>query len=604
MQFNEMGLDPRILKGIQEMGFEQPSPIQEQFIPLFLKKPTDIVGLAQTGTGKTAAFGLPILQMIDPKNRVPQALIISPTRELCVQIAREISDYAKYLPDIIITPIYGGADIGAQLTALRKGVHIIAATPGRLHDMIRKNKVDLSQVTILVLDEADEMLNMGFQEDVDAILEKTPKTKNTLLFSATMPKEIAAIAKNYMTDPIEIAVGKKGSGAENVEHIYHMVHAKDRYSALKRVMDFVPDIYGIVFCRTRMETKEIAAQLIQDGYSAEALHGDLSQQQRDYVMDKFRTRGVQMLIATDVAARGIDVTDLTHIVNYNLPDDIENYTHRSGRTGRAGKSGISISIIHMKEQGRIRMIEKGIGKKFLRMPVPTGKVICEKQLMHLIDKLQTVNINEEEIEPFLPSVYEKLDALSKEDLIKHFVSLEFNRFLEYYGNTADLNAPDTHDSRGRESRDGGREGGREGGSERRKISSEGMVPIRLNVGLSQGLIPKDIITFVIDATGRRNVEIGKIDLYKTHAVVEVESAYGSTLLKNSRGMNFRGSFFDAEVSNSGGGDRGADRGDRGGYRGGDRGSDRGGDRGGRFEHGFRKPEGGGEFKRRDRKKRV
>jgi len=587
MQFNEMGLDPRILKGIQEMGFEQPSPIQEQFIPLFLKKPTDIVGLAQTGTGKTAAFGLPMLQIIDPKNRVPQALIISPTRELCVQIAREISDYAKYLPDISIVPIYGGADIGAQVTALRKGVHIIAATPGRLHDMIRKNKVDLSHVTILVLDEADEMLNMGFQEDVDAILEKTPKTKNTLLFSATMPKEIAAIAKNYMTNPIEIAVGKKGSGAENVEHIYHMVHAKDRYSALKRVMDFVPDIYGIVFCRTRIETNEIASQLIQDGYSAEALHGDLSQAQRDYVMEKFRTKGVQMLVATDVAARGIDVNDLTHIINYNLPDDIENYTHRSGRTGRAGKSGISISIIHLKEQGRIRMIEKGIGKKFLRMPVPTGKVICEKQLMFLIDKLQSVTINEEEIAPFLPSVYAKMEPLSKEDLIKHFVSLEFNRFIEYYGNTADLNAPDTHDLR-REGRDG------RDGRDSRRGSSEGLTQFRLNVGLSQGLIPKDIITFVIDATGSRNVEIGKIELFKSHALVEIDSQAANTFLKNSRGMNFRGSFFDAEVNNPG-----HDRGDRGLDRGGDR-----GDRGGRFERGFRRPEGGGEFKRRDRKKRF
>ncbi len=580
MQFNEMGLDPRILKGIQEMGFEQPSPIQEQFIPLFLENPTDIVGLAQTGTGKTAAFGLPILQKIDPKLRVPQALILSPTRELCVQIAREISEYAKYLPDIVITPIYGGADISGQISALRKGVHIIAATPGRMHDMIRKNKVDLSKITIMVLDEADEMLNMGFQEDVDAILEQTPKEKNTLLFSATMPKEVAAIAKNYMHNPVEIAVGKKGSGAENVEHIYHMVHAKDRYSALKRVMDFVPEVYGIVFCRTRIETKEIAAQLITDGYSAEALHGDLSQQQRDFVMEKFRTGGVQMLIATDVAARGLDVNNLTHVVNYNLPDDIENYTHRSGRTGRAGKSGISISIIHMKEQGRIRMIEKGIGKKFLRMPVPTGKVICEKQLMYLIDKLQTVTINEEQIEPFLATVHQKLEALSKEELIKHVVSLEFNRFLEYYGNTPDLNAPDTHDSGRREVREG---------REMRRTSSEGMTQIRLNVGLSQGLIPKDIITFVIDATGRRNVEIGKIDLYKNHATVEVESSYGTTLLRNSRGMNFRGSFFDAEATSGGGRE----------------GGDRGGDRGGRFERGFRKPEGGrDDFKRRDRKKRF
>lgn len=591
MQFNEMGLDPRILKGIQEMGFEQPSPIQEQFIPLFLHKPTDIIGLAQTGTGKTAAFGLPILQQIDLKNRAPQALILSPTRELCVQIAREISDYGKYLPDIQITPIYGGADIGPQLTALRKGVHVVVGTPGRMHDMIRKGKIDLSQVAILVLDEADEMLNMGFQEDVDAILDKTPKTKSTLLFSATMPKEVETIAKKYMTNPIEVAVGKKGGGAENVEHIYHMVHAKDRYSALKRVMDFVPEVYGIVFCRTRMETKEIAAQLIQDGYSAEALHGDLSQQQRDFVMEKFRTKGVQMLVATDVAARGIDVNDLTHIINYNLPDDIENYTHRSGRTGRAGKSGVSISIIHMKEQGRIRMIEKEIGKKFLRMPVPTGKVICEKQLLYLIDKLQTVTINEEEIEPFLPAVYEKLESLSKEDLIKHVVSLEFNRFLEYYGNTHDLNAPDV--------REGNRRDGREGreGREGRRGASEGLTKFRLNVGLSQGLIPKDIITFVIDATGSRNVEIGKIELFKSHALVEIDSQSTSTFLKNSRGMNFKGSFFDAEVYNQSG--RSDDRNERGGYR--DRSSS---DRGSRFDRSPRRSEGGGEFKRRDRKKRF
>ena len=569
MQFNEMGLDPRILKGIQEMGFEQPTPIQEQFITLFLKKPSDIVGLAQTGTGKTAAFGLPMLNKIDPKNKVPQALILSPTRELCVQIARELKDYAKYLPDITITPIYGGADIGAQLTALRKGVHIITATPGRMHDVIRKNKVDLSQVSILVLDEADEMLNMGFQEDVDAILEKTPKTKNTLLFSATMPREVAEIAKNYMTNPIEIAVGKKNSGAENVEHIYHMVHAKDRYSALKRVMDFVPEVYGIVFCRTRQETNDVASQLIADGYSAEALHGDLSQQQRDYVMEKFRTRGVQMLIATDVAARGLDVNDLTHIINYNLPDDIENYTHRSGRTGRAGKSGISISIIHMKEQGRIRLMEKTIGKKFIRKPVPGGKEICEKQLMFLTDRLQEVAINEDQIAPFLPTVYNKLENLSKEELIKHFVSLEFNRFLEYYGNTPDLNSPDTHDGSRRESRDSRR-------------SSEGLSTYRLMVGTSCGISPKDIITFVIDATGRRNVEIGKIELHKTHSTVEVEQGAGNALIKNSRGMSFRGVFFDVKENR----DTFEVKRDS-----------------GRRIGSFSKHEGNGEFKRRNRKMR-
>lgn len=571
MQFNEMGLDPRILKGIQDMGFQQPTPIQEQFISVFLKKPTDIVGLAQTGTGKTAAFGLPMLQKIDPQNKVPQALILSPTRELCMQIARELRDYAKFLPEIVITPIYGGADIGPQLTALRKGVHIITATPGRMHDVIRKNKVDLSHVSILVLDEADEMLNMGFQEDVDAILEQTPAMKNTLLFSATMPQEVAAIAKNYMTNPVEIAVGKKNSGAENVEHIYHMVHAKDRYSALKRVMDYVPEVYGIVFCRTRQETQEVASQLIQDGYSAEALHGDLSQTQRDYVMEKFRTRGVQMLIATDVAARGLDVNDLTHIINYNLPDDIENYTHRSGRTGRAGKSGISISIIHLKEQGRIRMIERGIGKKFIRKPVPGGKVICEKQLMFLTDKLQQVTINEEQIEPFLPTVYQKLEHLSKEELIKHFVSMEFNRFLEYYGKTPDLNSPDTPESGRREARRG----------------VEGLASFRIRVGTSSGISPKEIIGFVIDATGRRNVEIGKIDLFKTYSTVEVEQGAANALIKNSRGMSFRGVFLDIEANREGSRDDSRGNGDY-----------------GRRNGGYSRRDGGEEFKRRDRKKRF
>lgn len=566
MQFNEMGLDPRIQKGIHEMGFEQPSPIQEQFISLFLKKPSDIVGLAQTGTGKTAAFGLPMLQKIDPAKRVPQALILSPTRELCVQTARELSDYAKYLPDVVITPIYGGADIGPQLRALTKGVHIITATPGRMHDVIRKNKVDLSQISILVLDEADEMLNMGFQEDVDAILEKTPQTKNTLLFSATMPKEVAEIAKKYMTNPIEVSVGKKNSGAENVEHIYHMVHAKDRYSALKRVMDFVPDVYGIVFCRTRQETNDVATQLIADGYSAEALHGDLSQQQRDYVMEKFRTRGVQMLVATDVAARGLDVDDLTHIINYNLPDDLESYTHRSGRTGRAGKSGISISIINLKEQGKIRIIEKTLGKRFLRKPVPGGKEICEKQLLYIIDKLHDVAINDQQIDPFLPTVYQKLEHLSKEELIKHFVSLEFNRFLDYYGKTPDLNSPDYHET---------------GRKDSRKVA-EGLKTYKLKVGKANGISPKDIISFVIDATGKRNVEIGKIELFKNFSTVEIEENAGNALLKNSRGMGFHGVYYDVKESR----DQYEFSGDS-----------------GKRNKGFRRNDDGGEFKRRNWKKR-
>jgi ATP-dependent RNA helicase DeaD len=578
MQFNEMGLDPRLLKAIREMGFEKPTPIQKQFISVFLEQPTDIVGLAQTGTGKTAAFGLPILQKIDPYHKVPQALILSPTRELCMQTAKELKDYARFLPEIEIIPVYGGAEIGPQLTALRKGVHIITATPGRMHDIIRRKRVDLSQISILVLDEADEMLNMGFKEDVDAILEQTPKSKYTLLFSATMPDEVAAIAKNYMNDPFEIAVGRKNSGAENVEHIYHMVHARDRYSALKRVLDFVPDVYGIVFCRTRQETKEVASQLILDGYSAEALHGDLSQAQRDSVMEKFRNRGVQMLVATDVAARGLDVSDLTHIINYDLPDDLDNYTHRSGRTGRAGKSGISISIIHLKEQGRIRMIEKGLGKKFIRKSVPGGKEICEKQLMYLTDKLQEVSINEQQIEPFLPVVYEKLEHLSREELIKHFVSLEFNRFLDYYGNTPDLNNPETTENRKKE----------------QVRHSDELASFRLQVGKASGISARDIIGFVNEATGRRNVEIGKIGLYQDYSIVEVDKSFSKELLNNSRGMHFHGVFFDVKALRD------------------SEDSFRGNGRGGAQEKGFHdrkrakfhgRPD-EGEFRRRNRKKRF
>lgn len=527
-QFDEMGLDSRILQGIKEMGFEEPSAIQEKVIPEYLENPSDLVGLAQTGTGKTAAFGLPILQTIDPELRKPQALILSPTRELCVQIARELNSYSKFLPEISVTPIYGGADIYPQVQALRKGTHIITATPGRMHDMVRKGKVDLSQVRIMVLDEADEMLNMGFQEDVDAILDTTPDSKNTLLFSATMPKGVAAIAGKYMSNPTEITVGRKNSGSENIAHDYYMVHAKDRYGALKRVMDITPEIYGIVFCRTRQETKDVAANLIQDGYSAEALHGDLSQQQRDYVMGKFRTQGVQMLVATDVAARGIDVNNLTHVINYNLPEDVENYTHRSGRTGRAGRSGVSISIIHMKEKGKIRMIEKIIGQKFNRKQIPGGKEICEKQLLHLTDRLHKVKVNEADVEQFLPSVLEKLEDLSREEIIKQFVSLEFNRFLDYYRDAPDLNVKERKNERGEKRGDVDWASGKK------------MTALRLNVGSSKGILPKDIIGLVVQATGNKRVEVGRISLQSRHAVVEVESDFASAMQQNCRKLTFSG----------------------------------------------------------------
>ncbi|GET32355.1 DEAD/DEAH box helicase [Prolixibacter bellariivorans] len=532
IQFEEMGLDPRIIKGIHELGFKEPSPIQEKIIPQYLQSPGDMVGLAQTGTGKTAAFGLPILQSIDTNKKVPQVLILSPTRELCVQIAREMELYAKYLSNVDILSVYGGAAIEPQIRALKKGPQIITATPGRMHDMVRRRKADLSSIDILVLDEADEMLNMGFQEDLDAILAGTPKTKRTLLFSATMPKEVATISKKYMTSPVEITVGKKNAGADNVSHIYHMVHARDRYAALKRVMDFHPDIYGIVFCRTRMETKDVASKLIQDGYNAEALHGDLSQAQRDFVMDKFRTRGVQMLVATDVAARGLDVNHLTHVINFNLPDDTENYTHRSGRTGRAGRSGTSISIIHMKEQGKIRMIEKSIGKKFEKMPVPAGEAICERQLLHYIDRLGETEVDDSQIESYIPAIHEKLEGLTREELIKHFVAMEFNQLLKYYRETEDLNTVEAPAGRD----------GRQRNSKRESHNEKGipMTRFHINIGSKKGLSPKELISIAVRATGKRNLEVGRIDLLRNFSFVEIDSSQAGSFVQQVKKLMFDG----------------------------------------------------------------
>ncbi|RLD83641.1 MAG: ATP-dependent helicase, partial [Bacteroidetes bacterium] len=443
--FKETELNPEILKALDELGFVNPTPIQEKTIPHLLSSERDLVGFAQTGTGKTAAFGLPIIHQIDTKSKNVQAIILSPTRELCVQIAQDITNYAKYTKGLNVVAVYGGTSIDTQIRSLKKGAQIVVGTPGRTLDLIKRKKLKLSTVEYLVLDEADEMLTMGFKDDLDAILEGTPAEKQTLLFSATMPKEIANIAKKYMKDSVEISAGKKNIGAENVNHIYYMVNARDRYLALKRIADINPKIYGIVFCRTRRETKEVAEKLMGDGYNADALHGDLSQAQRDYVMSRFRTKKLQLLVATDVAARGLDVTDLTHIINYNLPDDLEVYIHRSGRTGRAGKKGISISIIHSRETGKIRMIQKKVGKTFEHIPVPSGKEICGKQLYNLIDKVEKIEVDESQIEQFLPEIYKKLDWLSREELIKHFVSAEFNRFLAYYKNAPDLNVSSKSD---------------------------------------------------------------------------------------------------------------------------------------------------------------
>jgi len=437
--FGESEIDKRILKAIDEMGFETPMPVQQQVIPFLLNETRDLVALAHTGTGKTAAFGIPIIDQINTASKQTQALILAPTRELCLQITDDLTQMAKYIDNLNIVPIYGGANIVTQIKQVASGAQIVVATPGRMLDMLNRKKVNVSGIKWLVLDEADEMLNMGFKEELNGVLASTPENKRVLLFSATMPRGIEAIAHSYMKKPMEITIGARNAGAENVAHQYYVVHAKDRYLALKRIADYYPDIYAIIFCRTRTETQEVADALMKDDYNADALHGDLSQAQRDSVMNRFRARNLQMLVATDVAARGIDVTDLTHIINYNLPDDIDYYTHRSGRTGRAGKTGISIIIVNLKEVFRIGQIEKQIGKKFEQVKIPTGPEVCEKQLLHLVEKLRNTEIQHADIDPFLPAALARLKDLSKEDIIARFVSQEFNRFLSYYRDAADIN---------------------------------------------------------------------------------------------------------------------------------------------------------------------
>ncbi|GHV53120.1 hypothetical protein FACS1894181_16750 [Bacteroidia bacterium] len=430
--FEELGVALPILKAIQEMGFESPMPVQEEVIPFLLGDDNDVIALAQTGTGKTAAFGLPILQKIDVTTVQPQALILCPTRELCLQISDDLNDYSKYMEELKVLPVYGGSSIESQIKTLKRGVHVVVATPGRLLDLMKRKTVNLSLVKNVILDEADEMLNMGFSDDINEILGAVPETRNMLLFSATMPQGIAAITKKYMRSPKEIIIGRKNEGNNNIRHIYYMVRAQDKYLALKRIADYYPNIYGIIFCRTRKETQEIADKLMHDGYNADSLHGDLSQAQRDLVMHKFRIRNLQLLVATDVAARGLDVDDLTHVINYSFPDEVESYTHRSGRTGRAGKTGISISLCHVREKNKIRDIEQTLAKKLEKADIPEGKAICEKQIFSLVDKIEKVKVDEEEIVQLMPSIFRKLEWLDKEDIIKRMVSLEFNRMINYY----------------------------------------------------------------------------------------------------------------------------------------------------------------------------
>lgn len=511
--FDELGLRDEILQAITELGYENPMPIQEQVIPFMLSENTDLVALAQTGTGKTAAFGLPILNMINESERAIQALVLSPTRELCIQIANDIKNYAAKMSGTKVVAVYGGENIVSQFKQLDVQPHILVATPGRLIDLINRGKVKLEAVRFLVLDEADEMLNMGFKEDLETILQSVPNDRRTLLFSATMPNEIAKIAKNYMQNAAEISVGIRNSGAENVEHIYYMVQAANRYLALKRIVDMNPDIYGIVFCRTRQETKDVAEKLMRDGYNADALHGDLSQAQRDTVMNKFRIRNLQILVATDVAARGLDVSDLTHVINYNLPDDVEIYTHRSGRTGRANKKGISVSIIHTRERHRIRDIERSIKKEFKQLQVPNGMDICKRQLFHLIDKMENVTVNEEQINPFMEQIFKKLQYLSKEDVLKHFVSLEFNRFLEYYKDAPDINVQEKQRNRDKEEGNSRRERQKNGEKTESKRAKRGQkVRLKMAVGEKQNATPRMILGIINDTTNDKSISIGDIEI--------------------------------------------------------------------------------------------
>ena len=549
--FDELGVEPRLLKAIEELGFEHPMPIQEMVIPHLLEKDGDVVGLAQTGTGKTAAFGLPLLQRIDPESDATQALVIAPTRELCLQIAGDLADFAKYLDNVKIIPVYGGSSIDSQIRSIRKGAQVIVATPGRLIDLIKRGVVKLEGVRTVILDEADEMLNMGFIDDINEILSHVPSDRKMLMFSATMPKEIAAIARDFMKDPVEFVAGNKNEGSKNVKHIYYMVKAHDKYLALKRVADNNPDIYGIVFCRTKRETQEIADKLIADGYNADCLHGDLSQAQRDLAMKKFRDHVTQLLVATDVAARGLDVDDLTHVINYGLPDDVAVYTHRSGRTGRANKTGVSVAIIHSRERGKLREIEKRIGKTFEYKKVPTPDHIIEKQIYNLADRLERVEVDDEKIGQFLPGVRKKLEWLSEEDLLKRVLSLEFNRLLDYYRDMPDidLNAADTKERKGRDKAD--RKEGRERkarGDKDRRTAEDGYERLMVNIGKAQGFFPGNLMELVNRSVVGQKPEIGRIDLMPEYTLFDVRKKDARKVVDALRNADFFGRKIRAEFA--------------------------------------------------------
>lgn len=546
MTFEELGVREDILRAITEMGYAHPMPVQEKVIPHLLNEDSDVVALAQTGTGKTAAFGLPVLQRIDTSLKRPQALILSPTRELCLQIGSDLADYSKYIDNLKVLPVYGGSSIESQIRALKGGVQIIVATPGRLIDLINRNTVKMDNIHTVILDEADEMLNMGFVDDINEILSNVPENRKMLLFSATMPTEIAKIAKNYMHNPQEFVIGTRNEGAENVRHIYFLVQARDKYLALKRIADHNPNIYGIIFCRTKRDTQEIADKLIEDGYNADSLHGDLSQAQRDTVMKKFRERNLQLLVATDVAARGLDVNDLTHVINYGIPDDIATYTHRSGRTGRAGKTGISVAIIHSKEKNKIRLIEKRIGKTFEHLEVPNPQQIIEKQLYNLADRIEKVKVDEEEINKYLPGVKKKLDWLTGVDLLKRVLSLEFNRLLEYYKDAPKLDIP-VSEKKGKK---GDRKDPREYTIDEkdRRTADKGYERIYINLGKADGFFAPNLIDLINQNTKGSRINLGRIDLLSKYSLFDVNKGDAHRVISALKNADFYGKRVYAEVA--------------------------------------------------------
>lgn len=587
--FHEMGLNEQIVQAIDKLGFVHPTPIQQQAIPQILSSEQDLIALAQTGTGKTAAFGLPILEQLSVESRTIQAIILCPTRELCLQITKDLENFSKFLGNVAIQPVYGGADVVKQINGLKKNPQIVVGTPGRTLDLIQRGALKINHINWLVLDEADEMLNMGFRDDIDAILEGTPEEKQTLLFSATMPKEVRRIANEYMHKPVEIAIGKTNEASNDVEHHYYMVRANDRYLVLKRLADINPNVYGIVFCRTRREAKDVADSLIQDGYNADALHGDLSQAQRDTVMDKFRRKQLQLLVATDVAARGIDVNELTHVINYNLPDDPEVYVHRSGRTGRAGNKGISIIIAHSREGRKIKDLEKLIGKKIEAKKVPTGKEIVEKRLFATIDKIENIEVDYSQIEPYMETISKKLEWMDREELLKRFVTLEFTTFLEYYKNAKDLNVSES----GREER------------ESRRGNVRGFTRFYIGLGEKQKLKAPNLIGLINEVTRKRDIEIGKIEILRNFSFFEADSEFEKLILDSFAGGEVEVQVSNPERKESKGKERADKKGDRGWGKktgGGKRSGFEGRKNGGRSRSG-NKSEFGGSKKSRSNKRR-